>query len=91
MLEVANWWPSTTSFVVLLETRGVPLTGFSYVVQMSSMKNSLWFKVKYDQRRGEGVVDDLENLRVKVVSASAVRKGMARGSFELGQFLCWVE
>ena len=80
MLEVANWWPRTTSFVVLLETRGVPLTGFSYVVQMSSMKNSLWFKVKYDQCRGEGAIDDLENLRrVKLVSASAVRKGVARG------------
>lgn len=71
---------------------GIPLTGFSYVLQMSSMKNSLWFKVKYDQRCGEGAGDDLENVRrVKLISARAVRNRVAQGSFELSQFLCWVE
>lgn len=57
---------------------------------MSSIKNPLCFKVKYDEYSGEGAVDDLENLRrVRLIPASTVRKGMwIQGTFEQGHFLC---
>lgn len=62
------------------------------MVCMSSIKNSQWFKVKYDKCGGEGAIGDLENLRrVRLVSAHAVRKGvMDQRTFKPGHFLWWL-